>query len=72
MKYFLPGLLNYSIGIRKAIFENSPYCFLIWFLTAAIGNGKKVFDPRCGKILLTKSKATLKVVYLMKGILWKV
>ena len=30
---------------------------------------KKVFDPRCDKILLTKSKATLKVVYLMKGIL---
>ena len=36
---------------------------MIRFLTAAIGNGKKVFDPRGSKMLLTKSKATLKVVY---------
>ena len=42
---------------------------MIRVLTAAIGNGKKVFDPRRGKMLLTKSKATLKVVCLMKGIL---
>ena len=67
MKYFLPGLLNYSIGIRKAIFENSPYCFLIWFLTAAIGNGKKVLIPDVVKYYSQNQKQ-----HWMKGILWKV
>ena len=45
---------------------------MILFLAAAIGNGKEVFDLRRDKMLITKSKVTLKVVYLMKGILQKV